>query len=113
MGRRLAAIVHVYDEHGAAHVFGPDDDVPAWAAKAITNPDAWAAGDEPELAPTGEGGGGDGDEPPRGGPGSGRDAWAAYAESKGIAVPDDASRDDIVALVDAEAGAGGSGGSGA
>lgn len=40
-------------------------------------------------------------EPPRGGPGSGADAWAAYAEIKGIKVPDDASRDDIIAAVDA------------
>lgn len=40
---RLAACVHVYDDEGVAHVFGPGDDVPDWAAKAITNPDAWVS----------------------------------------------------------------------
>lgn len=40
-------------------------------------------------------------EPPRVGRGSSRDMWAAYAESLGISVADDASRDDIVAAVDA------------
>ena len=38
---RLAAFVHVQDEQGAMHVFGPGDDVPAWAAEKITNPKAW------------------------------------------------------------------------
>ena len=40
-------------------------------------------------------------EPPRGGPGSGIDAWTAYAESLGVEVTDDMTRDDIVAAVDA------------
>lgn len=39
-------------------------------------------------------------EPPRAGRGSGVDAWATYARSIGITVPDDATRDDIIALVD-------------
>jgi hypothetical protein len=38
--------------------------------------------------------------PPRGGPGSDRAAWAAYAESQGVDVDDDMTRDDIVAAVD-------------
>jgi len=33
--------------------------------------------------------------PPRGGPGSGADAWAAYAHAHGVAVPDGANRDRI------------------
>lgn len=37
----LAANVHVTDDKGAAHVFGPADDVPAWAVELITNPKAW------------------------------------------------------------------------
>jgi hypothetical protein len=40
-------------------------------------------------------------EPPRVGRGSSRDAWAAYAEGLGVPVADDASRDDIIAAVDA------------
>jgi hypothetical protein len=38
--------------------------------------------------------------PPRAGPGSGRDAWAAYAESKGVDVSDDMTRDEIIAAVE-------------
>jgi hypothetical protein len=39
---RLAAFVHVTDDKGMSHVFGPADEVPAWAASKITNPKAWA-----------------------------------------------------------------------
>ena len=41
MSRRLSTFVHVHHEDGSSHVFGPDDDVPAWAAKAITNDSVW------------------------------------------------------------------------
>lgn len=39
---RLATHVHVADESGTVHVFGPADEVPRWAAELITNPAAWA-----------------------------------------------------------------------
>jgi hypothetical protein len=49
-----------------------------------------------------ESGSGDGSEaPPRTGRGSGADAWREYATGLGIEVPEDAGRDDIVALVEA------------
>jgi hypothetical protein len=38
--------------------------------------------------------------PPRSGAGSGREAWATYAESQGLAVTDDMTRDEIIELVD-------------
>jgi hypothetical protein len=38
--------------------------------------------------------------PPLGGPGSGRDAWVAWAEHLGVEVTDDMTRDDIVAAID-------------
>lgn len=38
---RLLTHVHVRDEAGENHAFGPDDKVPGWAAKLITNPCAW------------------------------------------------------------------------
>lgn len=38
----LATNVHVTDERGTAHVFGPADEVPEWAQSLITNPKAWA-----------------------------------------------------------------------
>jgi hypothetical protein len=43
---RLASYVHVHKD-GASHVFGPEDEVPEWAAALITNPLAWA---EPPYA---------------------------------------------------------------
>jgi hypothetical protein len=38
--------------------------------------------------------------PPRAGAGSGRDAWVAYAESQGVAVTDDMTRDEIIEAVE-------------
>lgn len=37
-------------------------------------------------------------EPPKRGAGSGRDAWVAYAASKGVTVTADTSRDEIIAM---------------
>lgn len=42
-----------------------------------------------------------GGEPPRAGRGASRSAWAAYADTLGVAYPGDAPRDDIIAAVDA------------
>jgi hypothetical protein len=39
---KLNTYVHVHDKDGISHAFGPDDTVPEWAEKAITNPDVWA-----------------------------------------------------------------------
>ena len=36
------------------------------------------------------------DKPPLGGPGSGREAWATYAEAHGVDVTDDMTRDEII-----------------
>jgi hypothetical protein len=41
-----------------------------------------------------------GDPPPKAGRGSGRDAWAAYADSVGVEVEDGWSRNDIIAAVE-------------
>lgn len=38
--------------------------------------------------------------PPQGGPGSGREAWSQYAAANGVSVPEDATRDEIIAAVD-------------
>lgn len=94
MGRRLAGFVHLADENGVLCSFGPDDDVPAWAAEQITNPSAWAdSGDVVPLAA--------GEVPPRSGKGSGRDAWAVYAAHHGVEVSDDDGRGEIIAALDA------------
>lgn len=101
MARKLATYVHVADDKGEIHVYGPDTkELPAWAVKAITNPAAWADGDTATAAEPSPAAGED-EEPPRAGKGSGRAEWAAYAASVGVEVDDDATRDDIIAAVDA------------
>ena len=121
MARRLTAYVHLRDENGVLCSYGPSDTVPAWAAKQITNPDAWEGQDDatsPEPAEdapapaadlaAGPNGTSDGEPapeedapavapPPKGGAGSGRDAWAAYAEAMGFDVEDDDTREAIIA----------------
>lgn len=91
-------------------VYGPGDEVPAEHAALITNPKAWAE-DSAEVAPevvvddTEQGSVGEvpapagSEAPPRAGKGSGRDAWAAFAESRGVLVEDTDSRDEIIAAV--------------
>lgn len=51
----------------------------------------------PEVAPENDIAG---EEPPRAGRGSGIEVWRTHAESLGLLVDEDASRDDIIALVD-------------
>lgn len=112
MAKKLNTYVHVIgrDNDGNqtnAGVFGPDDTVPEWAAKAITNPDVWAedpTGDShtetPPAAAPAAGPGPAGERPPTSGAGSGRDAWAAYATERGVTVTDDMDRGAIIAAVD-------------
>jgi hypothetical protein len=38
---KLRTYVHVKDDEGVTHAFGPDDVVPEWAQALITNPKAW------------------------------------------------------------------------
>jgi hypothetical protein len=111
---KLTGTVHVHrvekNEQGREYVaetraFGPDDKVPAEWAKLITNPAAWEGGEPPKSAEAGDGGpatpADPSAEPPRSGKGSGVEVWRAHAAHLGVEVPEDASRDDIVAAVDA------------
>ncbi len=82
--------------------YGPDDDVPAGVAKQITNPNVWADGDAPASDAEGEAGRVEVQEPPRGGAGSGADAWREFLTGQGVTdLPEDASREDLVAIWDA------------
>ncbi|MFD4699757.1 hypothetical protein [Streptomyces niveus] len=45
---KLRTYVHLKDDKGLTHVFGPADDVPEWAQALITNPKAWAEAPEAE-----------------------------------------------------------------
>lgn len=113
MARRLRRSVHVRDDRGAFHVFGPSDDVPSWAVAKIGNPAAWedgaglpAAPSSPAKAPTrtevqttpaAQAAEVADAPPPQRGPGSATAAWRAYAARKGVTVADDADRSDIIA----------------
>lgn len=81
--RRLKARVHV-----AGTWYGPGDKVPPEVAKRIGT-HAWEDdGAKPEPS---------GDGPPRSGRGSGRGAWAAFAEANGLDVGEDRTREQIIA----------------
>lgn len=110
-GRRLAAYVHVADDSGMTHAFGPTDTVPKWAADKITNPDAWAttapadedAGDDTPPADDDSAGGYEptAGPPAKAGKGSAKENWAAYAEHHQVEIAPDATREQIIAAVDA------------
>ncbi len=89
MGRLAANVALRNPDSDVVEFFGPDSDVPSWAEEQITNPNAWADSDNGSEAP------------PKAGKGSGKDAWADYAAANDVDVPDDASRDDIIAALDA------------
>lgn len=96
MARKLNTFVHAVERDDKGNttnsaVFGPNDTVPGWARKAITNPDVWDGedGDEEED---------DASERPAGN--ASLEKWAAYAEAQGVTVTEDMKRDDIVAAVD-------------
>lgn len=79
-----------YDEKGdvlsSVHGGGRDEET------ALVEPATTGEADAPPVEPV---------MPPRNGAGSGRDKWAEYAEALEVAVPEDAARDDIIALLDA------------
>lgn len=90
-------------ENGVVHSFLPGDDVPEWAVKRITNPNVWAPVEapaqdpEPVFVPAEDDPSG---APPKSGSGASRQAWADYAESKGVEVDADWKREDIIAAVE-------------
>ncbi len=113
---RLNTTVHVYDEDGTAHAFGPGDKLPKKYADQVTAPGIWQDDDDADNpstvtgppaqteppAPAGpqtDGAGSKTGKPPVAGPGSGTEQWKAYALQIGISVPDDAKKADIVTLV--------------
>lgn len=117
MSRRLTGYTTVRDDDNNVLSFGPHDDVPAWAAKLITNPKLWGDGEAPESDDTGTGGdpagagdgGGNGggqnapEPPPKGGKGSGVEEWLIYAAYfPQVALPEDPSREDVIDALDAD-----------
>lgn len=76
------SVVIVKDEEGRVHWTSPDSEIAKRAAEA----------EQAKAAQI--------PEPPRGGTGSGVDAWRDYATQTGVEVDDDMNRDDIIAAVD-------------
>lgn len=104
MGHRLAGHTVVPARPGSGEafaIFGPDDEVPEWAARQI-GAHAWEDGEHPFPDEAGSQSREAGSPPPKAGPGSGTDQWAAYAAEQGVDVTEGAKREEIVqALVDA------------
>lgn len=100
---KLNTHVHVHDKHGKPHVFGPGQDIPDWAQEKITNPRVWEEPPAGDSSPAGGGGRGKPllSPPPKSGTGSGAKAWAEYAVAYGVSVPEKASREDIIELLQA------------
>lgn len=98
-GRKLRYSVTVRDDRGDSHTFGPEETVPAWASKQITNPGAWA--DDKAADDSGDPDQGDGTVaiPPKSGRGSGIQAWMEYAAGK-VPVTGEMTRDDIIAALE-------------
>lgn len=91
MGRRLNTTVIVQPKPGSGDagflVLGPDDDVPEWAADQIGD-HAWEADDT--AGP-----------PPKAGKGSSKEAWVEYATAHGVELDPEATRDAIIAALEA------------
>lgn len=82
MTNNKPSVVIVRDDEGRVHWTSPDSEV----AKRAAEREAAKADQIPE--------------PPRGGAGSGVDAWRDYAIQTGVELDDDMNRDDIIAAVD-------------
>lgn len=101
MARKLTECVALRNpESGIIEVFGPDDAVPTWAALKITNPSVWEGEDVPAPAVDGTAEAGEISRPYGN---ANKAVWADYARGLNIEVPEDASKADIIALVDAAA----------
>lgn len=98
---KLVSYVHVQDERGTSAAFGPDDEVPEWAARKMGahcfEGGVHPLGAEAEQDDDGDAAG----PPPKAGRGSSAAAWADYAKAHDVDVPDDAGRDEIIAALQA------------
>jgi hypothetical protein len=95
MGKILSRRTHAMDEQGRAVWFNPGDTVPGWARKQLTNPKLWGDEQPVKQPPT------EAPVPSTSGPGSGKDAWAAFAADRGVEFASGATRDDIMAACQA------------
>lgn len=96
MTARSAVHVHVVSKDGTRRQWlAPGDEVPSWARLDDRNLQASGAA---QSAPESSRQAGSGaPEPSRSGRGSSLEAWRSFAESNGVGVDSDMSRDDIIA----------------
>ncbi len=101
------AVANFFDhaaEGGTPMWYRLGDKVPADVVKRLGDSEALfdrdGGDDEPDEQPDDKGSS-KSEIPAKAGAGSSRDAWAAYAKANDVEVPEDAKRDDIIALLDA------------
>ena len=87
MARLTGNTVATNPQTGAIVQLSAGEEVPSWAevGEHLLEPTAETVGDV---------------VPPKGGAGSGRDAWAAYAEVHDVEVGNEATREDIIAALE-------------
>ena len=114
--RRLAVYVTVAGDPSSGQgfaTFGPDDEVPDWAAKQMGD-HVWANGGSDPDADAAARAAADADAkakadadaaasgiPARAGAGSSKEAWTEYAGSLNVDVAEAKTRDDIIAAIEA------------
>jgi hypothetical protein len=98
---KLNTYVHVHDADGISHAFGPEDTVPEWAEKAITNPDVWTDAPAAEEVADSEGSESETEEIPEG---DITEEWTvkqlrAYAKAEDIDLGGATSKKDILSAL--------------
>lgn len=89
----LAALAQMYADTNDDDLKDHYREVAADNGLELEAPETPASEPEPEPEPADQ-------APPKSGAGSGRDAWVAYAESQGVEVTDDMTRDEIIEAVE-------------
>lgn len=96
MTARSAVHVHVVSKDGTRRQWlAPGDEVPSWAR--LDDRNLQAVGVAQAAPESIRQAGGGVPEPSRSGRGSSLDAWRSFAESNGVGVDSEMSRDDIIA----------------
>lgn len=96
MTARSAVHVYVVSKDGARRQWlTPGDEVPEWARLDERNLEGGS--EDSATAGSVDAASGQASVPSRSGKGSGIEAWRTFAESKGVGVDSDMSRDDIIA----------------
>jgi hypothetical protein len=93
MAKKLAVNVLVVGEDGSPHAL--------YAGETVGEHCFDADRDDEDVAPELESEEGSSGIPPKSGRGSGAKAWASYAQANGLDVDEDASKDDIIAALEA------------